>query len=355
MSTRDVMLVGSVPLKPASSVFDCVCRHGLAPLMRRIPDGEQGGWGGSSTFLENPAFEPFGPKLKVTTRPTTFFDQIDLQLRRPKAGSDTANIDVGEFGIAQNAKRSYAEFKKFKNEGKFRADTRFCVTFMGPGTKFGFIVMPVEQFHPLMEKAFKAEIERVLQIVPANELTIQFDLAGEVEIEEYRRRPQSFQLPVFEQTQKYWELGPTTSMLANIVNAIPPEVEVGFHLCAIYHIDESQGQDLNVHVDYANMLSEKIKRPIGYIHIPTVPTHNENDFEALKRLRLHPETKLFIGLIHLQDGVEGAQRRLRAAAKSYPNFGIATFCGLAQPSRQEYAQPHSVDDIFEIHRKVAET
>lgn len=354
MESREVMLVGSVPLKPASSVFDCICRHNLAPLMKRIPDGEQRGWGGDSLFVEHSAFEPFGPKRKLTLRPTTFFDQMEPQLLRLKPGLAAQALEIGEFGIARNAKGSYAAFKAFKKEGKFTPGTRFCVTFGGPGTKFAHIAMPPKDLYPLIEKSFRAEIARVLEVVPRDELAIQLDLAGEVELEEYRRRPQDFQMPIFEASHEYRKMDGAVGLIANIASAVPGEIELGFHLCAIYHIDESQGQDLNVHVDWANALAERIKRQINYIHIPTVPDHNEKDFETLKRLRLHPETKLFLGLIHLQDGIGGARHRIRAAAASRPDFGIAAFCGLNQPSRQEYMHPHSVDEIFEIHRKVDE-
>jgi len=305
-------------------------------------------------FIENPAFEPFGPSRRLTLRPTTFFDRMGSQLLRLKPGLAVQKIEIGEFGIARNAKASCGEFRKFKNEGKFAAGTRLCVTFAGPGTKFGCIAMPPKYLYPLIEKSFKAEIARVLEVASHEELAIQLDLAGEVELEEYRRRPQDFQMPIFEASHEYWNMDEAVNLIANVASAVPTELEFGFHLCAIYHIDEGQDQALNVHFDWANALSERIKRPIGYIHIPTAPDHKEKDFETLKRLRLHPETKLFIGLIHLQDGIEGARRRIRGAAKSWPDFGIAAFCGSNQPSRREYLHPHSVDEIFEIHRMVAE-
>ena len=40
---REVLLVGSVPLRPAAKVFEAVGAH-LGPLAPRIPDGEMMGW-----------------------------------------------------------------------------------------------------------------------------------------------------------------------------------------------------------------------------------------------------------------------------------------------------------------------
>ena len=58
-SFRPVLLVGSVPLKPASEVFR-VATHYLAEVMTRFPDGEQVGWlpGVWQRMAQNPALEP---------------------------------------------------------------------------------------------------------------------------------------------------------------------------------------------------------------------------------------------------------------------------------------------------------
>lgn len=348
---REIMLVGSVPLKPASAVFEAVSRHDLAPLMKRIPDGEQAGWDkGMFSLYELDVFE-ISRRKRMTLRPSTFFADLEVPYVRLKAGLKPEDVHVESLGIAENAERSFAEFRKSKAEGLIPAEARFCVTIAGPGTMFGPVELPAADLFPLAERAFKTELAKVLNAIPHDELAIQLDLAVEAEIEEYRRRPEAFELPAFADMD--WTLEDTSNAIANIANTIPEEVELGFHLCAIYHIDESQGQDLAVHVDLSNALSEKISRPIGYIHLPTVPTHDEADFAALRQLRLHPETRLFLGVIHAELGEEGAERLIRAAAKSYPDFGIAAFCGLRQPSRREFENPHTVDEILEMHRHAA--
>jgi hypothetical protein len=224
----------------------------------------------------------------------------------------------------------------------------------GPGTALAPISLPIEDMTRLASRLFREEIARVLDIVPMQELAIQLDLAGEVELEEYRRRPQAWDMPAFAASVHRWPMKETVAMIAQIADAVPEAAELGFHLCAIYHIDESQGQDLNVHVDFANALVANIQRRVDYIHVPTTIHYEKKDFEPLRRLKLNPDTTLFIGLIHIEDGVDGATRRIKAAAQIYPDFGIAAFCGLAQPSRAEYQQPHSVTEIFEIHRLAAE-
>lgn len=50
-------------------------------------------------------------------------------------------------------------------------------------------------------------------------------------------------------------------------------------------------------------------------------------------------------VLHREDGVAGAQRRIRAAGSVLPRFGVATECGMARSPREEIAQ------LFRQHRE----
>jgi hypothetical protein len=351
---RPVLLVGSVPLRPASEVFRCAAEH-LSGLLARFPDGEQVGWlpGVWRRMAQNQALEPSRKVALVGARNSTeFFKKLAIQYYRVKPEHMKHGLRLGPYGIAENAIASYQQFKRMKDAGEIPGEARFQATVPGPLDCAFVVELPKAQLFPHAEQAIADEIAVMLEAIPADDLTIQIDLAYEVELEEYQRRPQDFDMPVYEDVD--WTLEEQAAVVANIGSHIPSQVELGFHLCSIWHIDQSKGQDNNVHVDWCNALSRKISRPIGYIHIPTIPEHDVADFRALTRLELHAETKLYLGVIHMDDGIEGAKRRLEAAATAIPSFGVAAFCGLAQPSRQEAAQPHTVKEIFELHRKVAE-
>lgn len=138
-------------------------------------------------------------------------------------------------------------------------------------------------------------------------------------------------------------------------------------------------------VDTANALSQRIYRPIGYIHIPLIPEHDRpEDFAPFKQLKLHPETKLILGLVNLADGLEGAKRRIALAEAVVSDFGIAMFCGLGhipaasggyEAQRREMglqaiksategqapahpglrrATPETIGDVLDLHRRIAE-
>jgi hypothetical protein len=67
-----------------------------------------------------------------------------------------------------------------------------------------------------------------------------------------------------------------------------------------------------------------------------VPQNRSDDayFAPLARLKLRPETEFFLGLVHDTDGIDGALKRVRAAQKVAPRFGIGTECGLAMRSAE---------------------
>jgi hypothetical protein len=351
---RPVLLVGSVPLKPASEVFR-VATHHLAELMTRFPDGEQVGWlpGVWQRMAQNPALEPTRKVALVGVRDSTdFFRQLAIQYYRVKPGYLKQGVTLGPYGIAENAIASYRQFKHMKESAAVPARARFQATLPGPLDCAFVVELPQDELFRLAEEATAREIGAIVEASPADDLTIQIDLAFEVEIEEYQRRPQDFDMPVYQGVD--WTLEDQATLIANICNRIPANIELGFHLCSIWHIDQSKGQDNNVHVDWCNALSRKIDRPIGYFHMPTIPEHQAADFAPLRRLKLHPETQLFLGVIHMGDGLEGARRRIAAAASAVTDFGVGAFCGLAQPSRREAAHPHTVEEIFALHRKVAE-
>jgi hypothetical protein len=192
----------------------------------------------------------------------------------------------------------------------------------------------------------------------------------EAEHEEYLRRPDDFDAPIHQAF--HWTHEQMVAAVAAVANRVPPEVELGIHICSIWHHDPDGGQDNAVLVDTANALSKRVTRPIAYIHLPIIPEHDEADFVPLKGLRLQLGTKLYLGLIHLSDGLGGAQRRMAAAQTAVADFGVGFFCGLGAAtavarsgativgtagqgtSRIPRATPDTVGEVLDLHRQVAQ-
>jgi hypothetical protein len=131
---------------------------------------------------------------------------------------------------------------------------------------------------------------------------------------------------------------------------VPAAVELGIHLCygdpGHKHLVEPA--DMGLMVELANRFTAKVKRPITWVHMP-VPRDRDDEayFAPLQDLRLHSGTELYIGLIHLRDGISGAIKRLAAAKQVIPKFGIATECGFGRRN------PETILSLIKLHREVA--
>lgn len=89
-------------------------------------------------------------------------------------------------------------------------------------------------------------------------------------------------------------------------------------------------------------------RPVTYFHMP-VPIDRDDEayFAPLRDLRDGAKTELYLGLVHLGDGVAGAQRRIAAACKFRDQFGIATECGLGRAKT-----PATVKAIIDLYAEI---
>ena len=67
-------------------------------------------------------------------------------------------------------------------------------------------------------------------------------------------------------------------------------------------------------------------------------------FAPLTGLKKSPSTRLFLGLIHMSDGEQGAIQRINAAKQYCPDFGVATECGFGRRPRE------SLEELMGIHK-----
>jgi hypothetical protein len=77
-----------------------------------------------------------------------------------------------------------------------------------------------------------------------------------------------------------------------------------------------------------------------------VPIERDDDafFAPFDQLKLPPGTELYLGVVHAKDGVEGTRKRIAAASKHVPAFGVASECGIARARR-----PGLVKSILQVH------
>ena len=308
---RSILLVGSVPLASAEEVFTAVAKA-LGDLTPRIPDGETGerlGWiAWTRDHLRKlPALEAIGKRGEPGPR-------FRLKDR-------SSVIDLGALQYAPAAIQSYAQFRTLKARGKIPAGARFQVSLPTPfGIVFGlFPDADLPAIWRLYEQRMAAEVAAIAAAVPKQELALQWDIAVET-------------IGVMEDPQN--AAGVTADAvaisIARLSGQIPEAVELGLHICYGdrdgHHFIEPK--DLGVAVAFANRLCELIDRPIGWLHLP-VPKDRDDEayFAPLDNLQVHAGMQLYLGLVHLGDGVAGATRRIAAASRFVKDYGIATECG----------------------------
>jgi hypothetical protein len=310
-----VHFVGSVGLDTPEEVFAAIGKY-CGPYLKRIPDGEPGGrrlwisWQ-IPVLRANPLLAQVGE------------GQVPLKLAD---GARPEEIHFGELGYAREARPSYEDFLAARKAKLIPAGVRFQVSLPTPWA----VVMPfcrqpdAQQVLPAYERAMLKEVARICKAIPPHDLAIQWDVCLEM-LAWDGRWPTAPSFPGMQQV--------LAGNFARLGAAVPPDVELGFHLCYgdldAKHMVEPI--DATKMVELANLIARSVQRSITWMHMP-VPIDRTDDafYEPLKNLRLGTSTELYLGLVHARDGVEGTARRIAVAKKHVQNFGIASECGISR-------------------------
>ena len=346
---RDILIVGSVPLPDAESVFRLIA-GALGHRVRRMPDGETGArinWieAQASVFEQHPMFE------LAVQEGSRDFDWRNKQAGEKwklkpwtvlKPGVDPSQLAFGPLGYARDAIESFGVFSRLKADGVIPAACRFQVSLPTPYNVIDQRISPAQRLavEPAYERRMLQEVDEMVAAIPAAELSIQWDTAHEIQNLD-GGRPHWFDNP---------EQG-IIERLARLGEHVPRGVELGYHLCYgdFAHKHFIEPKDMGTLVRVANALCENVRRPIDWIHMPVpINRHDDAYFAPLRGLELAPETRLYLGLTHFTDGVEGSRRRLAAARKFIEDFGIATECGFGRRA------PDTVPQLLKIHAEVAD-
>jgi hypothetical protein len=323
MSQTPVMLVGSVPLSQAEAVFAQSARY-LGTRLKRYPDGETG-------TRKNWIAWQHSVFAYLNTMETTGQRERDYQLHPPfrlRDGYRPSDIRFPPLGFAREAKASFGVFRRLKSEGVIPAAARFLVAVPTPWAPIYSFVAYADQLaiEPVYERALLAELADIITTIPHAELAVQWDVATEMSWWE-GVYPAPFPGPR-EQIERE-----IVDELVRLAAAVPADVELGIHLC--------YGSMNNKHwkdpVDAANLVAvangffARAPRQLDYLHLP-VPKDRDDDayFRPLDALARPANCELFLGLLHLDDGVEGARRRIAAAREHVDAFGLACECGLGR-------------------------
>jgi hypothetical protein len=345
VASRNIHLVGSVPLADAHEVFVTVSAA-LGPRLSRIPDGETGersDWIAhlESIFARHPALEKSGEVFRLHPSAPA---RTRYRLRPGVAASE---VTFDNLFYADVALRSYQVFARLKQQGKILRHCRFQVDLV-PAHSVLWLFLQDEE-HRSLDRAYndavRREIDKLASGIPHDQLAIQFDVASAVFARLQRNEPSPYG------RNKEEMLATFTAILAGLADHVPAGIELLFHFCYgdSNHRHVLEPVDMRDMVELANRLSGAIGRSIELIHMP-VPRERCDDgyFEPLTRLALKPVTQLCLGLVHYTDGIAGTRRRLAIAEKYVQNFAIATECGFGRRAVE------TIPELLRIHAVVAD-
>jgi ubiquinone/menaquinone biosynthesis C-methylase UbiE len=329
-------LVGSVPLRSAGEVFRMLSER-LGDRVRRLPDGETGPradwivWQ-YPVLSSRPQFEVAPPA------PGSYRALPRLRLRSDREADE---LRFGSLGYAEAASASYGVFAPLKRDGVVPPACRFQVCLPTPLAPVSAFVAVEDQavVEQAYEAAMMAELEQMLEAIPHDQLALQWDTNVEFGMLEGH-------LPLWFPDVKAGIL----ERLIRISQAIPPEVELGFHFC-LGHDEQAERHpppDAGRMVEIANALAASLDRPLNWIHLPLARDSADGEFVApLRHLRLHPETELYVGALQPGEASETTRRRIDAASHVVAEFGLATPCGWGR------LPPRLLPELVSVHAELS--
>jgi hypothetical protein len=339
-----VHLVGSIPLPDAEAVFRTLS-GALGPHLVHLPDGETGIRKTWIRFLQDvlaasPAIEyAFDlPPFKFTQWDGKVVREIPRLRVKAGATPDAASLKTG---YADMAIESWRVFERLQAAGVIPAGVKFQISLPTPIAPTYNNMVPADRpkVLPALTQALTGEVAKIAQALPNDRIAMQWDVCQEVLAWE-----------------GYYEVGPvdfrteTIDVLRMIGDAVPTAIELGYHLCYGSPADEHmvQPKDTGIMVEMTNAIVAGVRRPIQFFHLP-VPKGRTDDayFAPLAKLKLRPETELYLGLIH-HDDAKGDAARLAAARRHARVDGIATECGMAR------GDPARLPGLLAAHARAAE-
>ncbi len=342
MATGDVLLVGSVPRESAHEVFQ-ICAAELGTHLQALPDGEVGP---RKSWIQCQALLVFHchPGIETIRRPPTddglAVSYLDNWVFRLKPGTDAIQFD--DLNYARWALESYRLFAEMRQQGAIPEGIRFQVSLPTPlGGCATFFDQPqdLERVYRGYVPAMMREVEKICTQIPARDLAIQWDVCVEI-LEIATKHGLLEGDPIARAMTSFEQLG----------KSVPSPAMLGYHLCYgdLGHRHLVEPDSLSLSVQMANLAVGHSGHRVDWVHMPVPVIRNDDAYYAPLRDLAIGDTRLFLGLIHRQDGVEGAVARANVAKKYVGNFGVATECGLGR------RDPDTLAEVLRIHRAVAE-
>jgi hypothetical protein len=337
-----LLLVGSIPLDTVTDVFETFGAP-LGRFLHAVPDGEVGP---RRHWISRVHYQVLAghPELEVLRSPQP---ENGVERQHPRNAADSWLFKVKDgveqvrfgdpgwrLGYARDAINSYFVFRTLREKGVLAPHLKFQISLPSVNSVLPPRVFPtvsdLDRIKPGYTEALRAEVAKIVEKIPNQDLAIQWDCASEVQ-DSYGSIPQFPKEGAIERNVGQFRI---------LSPAIPEQVELGYHMCfgTLGGWPRFQPEDLSATVDLANAFIAASGRRVDWIHIPVLDRTDDAFFAPLARLK--PQgARVYLGLIH---NMESFAERLRTARKYLPEFGLAAYCGLGRSPPSEL--PQVLDD-----------
>jgi hypothetical protein len=335
---NQLLLVGSIPLDTVEEVMRTFGAP-LGPYLPAMPDGEVGerrSWVNRFSYLvfnghadletiQRPPSVDGVEKLLPTTRAERWLFRVKPGVERVRFGLPGLRL-----GYARDATNSYFIFRTLREQGVLPPDLRFQVSIPMVNSVIRTLAFPepgdMEKVRPGFEEALAAEIELIVKRIPAKDLAIQWDMAGEL-------------LSVYGQPgEPPGELKVETHVapVKRLSALLPPDAALGFHFCfgTFGGWPAFAPPDLGRAVELINAAVAATGRRTDWVHIPTLDRTDDAFYAPLKKLQAG-NARVYLGMIH---SMPSFRERLAVARKFVPDFGLGAYCGFGRTPPEQLPQ-----------------
>ena len=351
MSEKDLLMLGSVPLETPEEVFQ-VCGRTIGEYLPWMPDGETDEriW-----WVNMLAYRVYHghPDIETMKRPPRDDNGVEKwkpahrgELWEFRVKPSVKAVKFGEpgwrLGYTRNAINSYFVFRTLRKQGVIPSDVRFQISLPLTNSAIDVFFHNPEDYpliKPGFEEAMRAEILKMCERIPPEDLAISWDAC--VELMDLEAD--------FPWTPKTDMLERNVTPAANLTPHIPAEVAVGYHLCygTLGGWPMVSPKNLAMAVKFANELITQSGRRVDFVHLPTLDTVDDAYYAPLSDLK-GGDAKVYLGAIHNMEDLTRFKRRLEIAKDYLPKFGLAAPCGLGRHQSGE------VRGLLDDHRRAIE-
>ncbi len=332
----ELLLVGSIPLETAEEVFRAFGST-LGPHLAYLPDGEIAD---RRYWIDGIAYRVLNGHTDLETvrrpkptadgrenwRPLGRDDQFQFRVR-PGVSRVRFGDPGWRLGYTRDAIASYFVFRQLRKEGAIPAHVRFQVCMPLTWSCIGaFFPDPAdrEKVAPGMTEALAAEVAKIVEKIPPDDLAIQWDLAIEQRYVETALREGGLAAGRAEAARM---MAPA----AEIAPHIPEAAALGYHACfgTLNGWPSTRPPDLTGTVQMLNEAVAASGRKVDFLHFPTLGDATDAYFAPLGELDAKG-ARVYVGAIHHLHGAAGLAGQLAAVDKVLKDYGLAAPCGFGR-------------------------